>query len=44
MDPSSPWYRDQTEMFGQEQWVSFPFTPAQVAAQQISSMHLTGGA
>jgi acyl-homoserine-lactone acylase len=44
MDPSSPWYRDQTEMFGQEQWVSFPFTPAQIADQEISSVHLTGGA
>ena len=43
LDPDSPWYDDQTEMFGQKQWVEFPFTDAQIADQQISSVHLTGG-
>ena len=43
IDPSSPWYDDQTAMFGQEQWVDFPFTDAQIADQEISSIHLTGG-
>ena len=34
---------DQTTMFGQEQWVDFPFTDAQIDDQEISSVHLTGG-
>ncbi len=42
IDPSSPWYDDQTTMFGQEQWVDFPFTDVQIADQEISSIHLTG--
>jgi acyl-homoserine-lactone acylase len=43
LDPSSPWYDDQTTMFGQKQWVDFPFTDAQIADQKISSVHVTGG-
>ena len=43
IDPSSPWYDDQTTMFGQEQWVDFPFTDTQIADQEISSIRLTGG-
>jgi len=43
LDPSSPWYDDQTAMFSQKQWVDFPYTDAQIADQQISSIHLTGG-
>ena len=43
LDPASPWYDDQTTMFGQEQWVDFPFTDGQIADQEISSVHLTGG-
>lgn len=43
LDPASPWYDDQTTMFGQEQWVDFPFTDAQIDDQEISSVHLTGG-
>ena len=43
LDPDSPWYDDQTEMFSQKQWVDFPFTDAQITDQQISSIHLTGG-
>ena len=39
LDPSSPWYDDQTRMFSQEQWVDFPFTDAQIT----SSVDLTGG-
>jgi acyl-homoserine-lactone acylase len=42
LDPASPWYDDQTTMFGQEQWVDFPFTDGQVADQEISTLHLTG--
>src|SRR6195952_1400398 len=41
-DPTSPWSSDQTRMFGQKQWVSFPFTPAQVQADRISQQTVTG--
>ncbi len=41
-DPTSPWSKDQTELFGQKKWVSFPFTPAQVLADRISSATVTG--
>ncbi len=33
-DPTSPWSKDQTELFGKKQWVSFPFTAAQIAASR----------
>jgi acyl-homoserine-lactone acylase len=42
LDSSSPWYDDQTTMFGQEQWVDFPFTDGQIADQEISTLHITG--
>jgi acyl-homoserine-lactone acylase len=42
LDPDSPWYDDQTAMFGQKQWVDFPFTDAEIDDQEISSVHLTG--
>jgi acyl-homoserine-lactone acylase len=42
-DPASPWSDDQTEMFSQERWVRFPWTPAQVRAQLVTTLHLTGG-
>jgi hypothetical protein len=29
-------------MFGKKQWVSFPFTPAQISSQQISRQTVTG--
>ncbi len=41
-DPTSPWSKDQTEMFGKKQWVSFPFTPTQITSQQISKLTVTG--
>jgi acyl-homoserine-lactone acylase len=41
-DPTSPWSSDQTLMFSRKQWVDFPWTPAQIAAQQISSIAVTG--
>jgi acyl-homoserine-lactone acylase len=37
-DPTSPWSSDQTVMFGHKQWVDFPWTPAQIAAQEISQV------
>ena len=42
-DPTSPWSDDQTEMFSKEQWVSFPWTSAQIKAQLVTTLHLTGG-
>ena len=41
-DPTSPWSSDQTVMFGHKQWVDFPWTPAQIAADQISSVVVSG--
>jgi acyl-homoserine-lactone acylase len=43
LDSSTPWYSDQTTMFGHKQWVDFPFTDAQIADQEISTQHVTGG-
>jgi acyl-homoserine-lactone acylase len=37
-DPTSPWSSDQTVLFSNKQWVDFPWTPAQIAAQQISQV------
>jgi acyl-homoserine-lactone acylase len=42
-DPASPWSDDQTRMFSNERWVRFAWTPAQIKAQLITTLHLTGG-
>ena len=36
-DPSRPSHQDQTELFGNKQWVTFPWTDAQIADQTVSS-------
>ena len=41
-NPTSPWSKDQTEMFGKKQWVSFPFTPAQISADRASQLTVSG--
>lgn len=41
-NPNSPWSKDQTELFSKEQWVSFPFTPTQISAHQVSRVRVTG--
>ena len=41
-DPTSPWSSDQTRLFGQKQWVQFPWTQAQVAQQQVSVQVVSG--
>jgi acyl-homoserine-lactone acylase len=41
-DPTSPWSSDQTAMFGRKEWVSFPWTAAQIAQQQVSQEVVTG--
>ncbi|MFL6107193.1 MAG: penicillin acylase family protein [Marmoricola sp.] len=40
-DPTSPWSSDQTQLFSQKQWVSFPWTTAQVNADAISTITVT---
>jgi acyl-homoserine-lactone acylase len=40
-DPTSPWSSDQTQLFSQKQWVSFPWTTSQVAADAISTITVT---
>ncbi|MFC6285025.1 penicillin acylase family protein [Nocardioides sp. GCM10027113] len=42
-DPASPWSRDQTRLFSKGKWVRFPWTPAQVRAQLLSSYVVSGG-
>jgi acyl-homoserine-lactone acylase len=41
-DPTSPWSKDQTELFAQKQWVDFPFTPTQISSQRISKQTVRG--
>ena len=41
-DPTSPWSSDQTQLFSQKRWVPFPWTPADIAAQRISTVTVTG--
>ncbi len=42
-DPTSRWNHDQTRLFGQQKWVAFPFTAAQVDRQRISRRTVSGG-
>ena len=39
-NPESPWYRDQTEMFSNKQWLDLPFTVEDVKAASIQSYDL----
>ena len=36
-DPTSPFFRDQTQLFSQGKWVTFPWTSKQISQQKISS-------
>jgi acyl-homoserine-lactone acylase len=40
-DPTSPWSSDQTQMFSTQQWVSFPWTAAEIAQQQVSEVMIS---
>lgn len=42
-NPNSPWSKDQTQLFSDKQWVDFPWTPAQIAADAVSSTTVSGG-
>ncbi|WP_246004255.1 penicillin acylase family protein [Nocardioides marmoriginsengisoli] len=41
-NPRSPWSKDQTLLFSQKKWVSFPWTTAQIKAQKISAIRISG--
>ncbi|GAA4810806.1 penicillin acylase family protein [Nocardioides caeni] len=41
-DPGSPWSRDQTRLFSQEKWVRFAWTPAQIRADLVRTLRVTG--
>jgi acyl-homoserine-lactone acylase len=40
-DPTSPWSKDQTELFGKKQWVGFPFTAAQIQGERVTTEKVT---
>jgi len=40
-DPASPWSNDQTHLFSNEQWVTFPWTEDQIVDQLVDTVHLT---
>jgi acyl-homoserine-lactone acylase len=40
-DPTSPYYEDQTQRFSKNEWITLPWTPAQVAEDAIGpTLHL----
>ncbi len=40
-DPTSPYYEDQTQRFSKNEWITLPWTPAEVAAEAITpTLHL----
>ncbi|MEO6496971.1 MAG: penicillin acylase family protein [Solirubrobacteraceae bacterium] len=43
VDPTSPWYSDQTELYSRKEWVKLPFCAADVAAATISRERLKPG-
>jgi acyl-homoserine-lactone acylase len=42
-DPRSPWSTDQTRMFSQKRWVSFPWTRAQIRRHTVTERVVRGG-
>ncbi|NYJ00420.1 acyl-homoserine-lactone acylase [Nocardioides thalensis] len=41
-DPASPWSSDQTQLFSQEKWVRFAWTPAQIEQDLVRTLQVTG--
>jgi acyl-homoserine-lactone acylase len=37
---NSPWYKDQTQMYSDKEWIDLPFSEADIAAQTISTQDL----
>ena len=37
---NSPWYKDQTLMYSNKEWIDLPFSEADIAAQTISTLEL----
>jgi len=42
-DPTSPYSHDQTELFGDERWVDFPFSPAEISQDPALRTYVVGG-
>jgi acyl-homoserine-lactone acylase len=42
-DPTSPWSRDQTQLFSRGEWVQFPWTSAEVRQHARSTYVVKGG-
>ena len=38
---NSPWYKDQTLMYSNKEWIDLPFSEADIAAQTISTLELS---
>jgi acyl-homoserine-lactone acylase len=38
---NSPWYKDQTWMYSNKEWIDLPFSEADIAAQTISTLELS---
>ncbi len=38
---NSPWYKDQTWMYSNKQWIDLPFSEADIAAQTLSVLELS---
>ncbi|MCX6402019.1 MAG: penicillin acylase family protein [Propionibacteriales bacterium] len=41
-NPASPWAADQTLLYSQEKWVRFAWTPAQIKADLVKTISLSG--
>ncbi len=41
-NPRSRWSSDQTRLFSAQKWVSFPWTSAQIRAQRVSKVKVSG--
>ena len=41
-DPTSPWSKDQTRLFGQGKWVHFPWTRSQIRRQLVDRVVVRG--
>jgi acyl-homoserine-lactone acylase len=39
-NPRSPWSSDQTRLYGEERWVHFAWTPAQIQRQLVRTIHV----
>ncbi|MGB1581415.1 MAG: penicillin acylase family protein, partial [Nevskiales bacterium] len=40
-DPASPWYKAMTEAYSAKQWIKFPYTDAEIAADTLEVLNLS---